>query len=197
MFLPADTTGLIEAVYGEQGPGAETPQALRAELEAARQEMARARSNAVLQADQRIVVPPDSANLLTQYNPALEEDNPELHQAFQAMTRLIGPSISLVCLFNTPQGLALDPDGQEIVDLETAPTAAQARRLLQNAVTLQHAGVVFALLNQEPPSTWRAHAALRHHRAAIFEGGRCRLEGTPYVLLLDRQIGLEVRKEEA
>ena len=196
LTLPADTTWLIETVYSDT-----VNKALLSKLDdtwkqmlwEARQEWERGDADAKHQALLRVVHPPQEEMLLNQGNEKLEEDNPEIHQAFQALTRLSEPGVSIVCLFDTASGIAFDPDGEETTDLKTVPSPQQIKRLLQNTVTIQHKGVLRALLNREVPSGWKSIPALRHARLVIFEGGSCQLEG--YTLRLSRQIGLEIKKE--
>ena len=194
LALPEDTQRLIEFVYGEADWLIDCSERLRTYLQRAQSEMrARFKSERQL-ASSRMVLPPDAENLLQQTNLGLEEDDPEVHQVFQAMTRLIEPGVSIVCLHRTSAGIALEPDGIDLIDPHAELTREQEKQLLQRTVTIRHRGVFPLLLAEHPPNTWKSLSSLRHHRLAIFEQGRFRIP--PFSLFLSRTYGLEIRKEE-
>jgi CRISPR-associated endonuclease/helicase Cas3 len=197
LTLPDDTEALIETVYGEEDLPADvrTPE-LEAELARALEELIRHEEKDVFQARSRLVPAYDTDDLLDQRSLNLEEDNPDLHRSFQALTRLAPPGISLVCLHRTGQGLALRPDGSgPVIQLEEEPDEQVTRALAQHAIKVTNWPVVEHFLARRPPSAWKDSPALRFHRLGIFDCGVCALEGTSYVLRLTRELGLEVDKE--
>lgn len=197
MALPAETEALIEAVYGEDWqPPADLPPAMVNTLEEARQRMERDREDERNQAQDRLVPVPWNRRLMNVSSGVLEEDRPELHRAFQAMTRLSPPSVSVVCLHETGAGLALEPDGGgPVIDLARHPGPDLTQQLAMHSVGVTHRGIVSHLLAEEAPVGWREHPLLRHHRVAVFKGGVCSVSGIPYQLQLDRELGLQIHKE--
>ena len=193
------TENLIEAVYGDLDTGV-IPQPHIRLLEEARQKMENSSKKDRAKAMTRLIPCVQDEALLDTVNPMLEEDNPELHQAFQALTRLIDPGVSLVCLHRTASGYSLSPDDHDgDIDLELEPQDEIVSALLQHTVTLHDRRIVHHLLENKQfaaPGAWRKKAALRYHRLAVFEGGVCPLRDTPYTLQLSREIGLIVHKEE-
>ena len=194
--LPAESNALIEAVYGE-GPVFEgLPDNVRTALEHSYREMQARRSNEQYQAKSRLVLLPKDEELLEQANLGLAEDDPQVHQAFQALTRLIEPGVTLVCLHQTPGGLALEADGEGApLILDQLPTRQLAEQLLRRTVTVQNKSILNALLALPVPTAWEKRPALRACRPAIFTDGICRLEGTAYKLKLTHQLGLQIFKE--
>lgn len=197
MVLPADTEGLIEAVYGEEWqPPGDLPSSMKENLERARQKMERSREEEQGQARDRLVPEPWNRRLMSLCRGMLEEDRPELHEAFQALTRLSPPSVSVVCLHETEAGLALEPDGRgPIIDLTRDPGPDLTQQLAMRSVGVSHRRVVSHLLAEEAPMGWREHPLLRHYRVAVFAQGVCSPSGIPYQLLLDRELGLQIHKE--
>lgn len=196
--LPAETTGLIEAVYGDEGPPADglTP-ALSTALHEARDRMLRHQQEHEYKARQKLVPGCETDDVLAQRSLALEEDNPELHEAFQALTRLAPLGVSLVCLHQSAVGLKLEPDSKApAIDLSQPPEPDMTRELARHTVTATHWPVVQHFLAQPPPVAWRDHPLLHIHRLAIFVDGLCPLEGTPYTLELSRELGLVIQREE-
>lgn len=195
--LPAETEALIEGVYGdEEAPADGLTKALLAALANGRQRMQRHEEQHVYKARTKLVPGPQADNLLTQGNLALEEDSPELHEAFQALTRLMPPGVSLVCLHRTATGLTLEPDGTgPVVDLTQEPEPHLTKQLARYTLNVSHQLVVQHFLARPVPAGWRDHPLLRNHRVVIFTDGLCPLAGTPYTLRLSREIGLEVEKE--
>jgi len=196
--LPDDTASLIEAVYGDEGPPTEDlPPEMADVLAEARQRMEGREAKDVFEARTRLIAQPESDNLLLKSNMGLAEDSPELHRAFQALTRLGPPSISLVCLHRIGEGLNTEPDGSGLpVDLVQAPDAELTAHLVRCTISVSHQGVVHFFRAQEPPPGWQDHPLLRHYRAAFFVKGTCEHAGLPYVLHLDRKLGMVIEKAE-
>ncbi len=196
--LPDETSGLIEAVYGEEMTVDETSApAFSATLQAALRKMQEHEEKDVLEARKRLIPRASNDRLLYLRSPSLEEDSPELHEAFQALTRLGPRSIALVCLHYTPQGLSLEPDEDgPLVNLEHDPDSKLTRLLAQHTVSISQRAVVnFFLTQGTTPKAWREHPLLRDHYLVEFSGGTFALTGTPYRLRLSRQYGLEIEKE--
>lgn len=196
--LPQDTAELIEGVYDSapEPVDAATAAAVHAADEKARRE----RESAVSQAKSRLVPRPDDEELLNSRNENLEEDDPNVHEAFQALTRLSEPGVSLVCLHRTAKGLALDPNGAGApLDLNSKPDVDLMRAYLKRTVTVQRKEVVQYFQEKRVqliPQAWKETAALRYDFPVIFdEEGRYPLEGAPLTLFLSRETGLEIRKE--
>lgn len=195
--LPTQTDALIEAVYGDES---RLPDDLPANswdlLRAALEKMTKHEDKARFEAANRLVPTPDYEHLLWRENDLLEEDRPEIHASLQAMTRLMRPTINLVCLHGAPNAslLALDPDSSLQVDLTQKPTPELTRELAQRVVTISHPAVLRYFAAQTTPAGWRDHTLLHTHRAAVFYDGICPLEGTAYLLRLSQRLGLEIVK---
>ena len=198
MQLPHDTVALIETVYGKRDLPFVPEPALAAALDEALAEMVQRQMEETGKAKGRLIPPAGDSNLLNAAQVWLAEDRPELHQALQALTRLIRPTVSLVCLHRTPAGLVTDPGRPDapIVDLDRKPDSDLTAELARHTINVSHQGIVHPLLNKPAPTGWLKHSLLRNHRAAIFEGGVCRPEELPYELVLDRQLGLRISKLE-
>lgn len=194
LVLPNDTEALIEDVYGDSVPD-DFPVGLTARLEEARLKMKTHEGEDAFKARLKLVAAPEAEGLLTKGNLGLDEDNPEVHQALRAMTRLIPPSVSLVCFHDTPRGLALEPDGTQLVELEQEPTGELTDRIAQHTVRVTSQPVVGFLLEQGVPRCWKRNPVLRNYRVAVFVDGVCEFDGQNYRLRLSRELGLEIIKE--
>jgi len=195
IVLPDDTIDLIEGVYSE----AWRSLPMQDELDQAFAEMQATEVADAIEAQIREIYPPDAEGLLTQPNPALSEDDPSTHERFRALTRLIDPGVSVICLHHTPNGPALDPDGWQWVDFGSAPDREEIQQILQCVITVQDRRLVPALVDaptHQLPAAWR-ETELQHHRIAEFREGRCPVEGTPYTLVLTRELGLQVTEEDS
>ncbi|RIK39306.1 MAG: hypothetical protein DCC55_18525 [Chloroflexi bacterium] len=194
LVLPVQTVDLIESVYGEEAKMPDLPSEWTDGFNKARQSMAARQRKAEMEAYNRLVALPAYEELLWLPNDLLAEEEADVHQSLQALTRLIEPSVRLVCLHQEADGLALDPGGPPAVDLKTKPSHEQTKELAQRVVTVTHRAIYNYFTRQNTPSGWREHTLLHTHRAAIFVDGECRLEGTDYVLRLSRRLGLEIVK---
>ena len=194
--LPAETEALIEAVYGEEMVFDNLTPALSAILAGARRLMDQHRQEEQAEARKRLIAEPGNQRLMNVSRAVLEEDKPELHRTLQALTRLIPSSVQLVCLHRSAAGLALEPSGSRpAVDLEQEPGPDLTRQLAQHTVAVTSYPIVKHFLGQDVPTGWLRHALLHNHRVAVFERGICVLSGTPYILRLSRELGLQIHKE--
>jgi len=190
LTLPDDVAALIEAGYGD-GPLPDTPPTLVAALDAARRRRQQTEDKDEYEARKRLVGKPTSDELLNETFAGLEEDAPDVHTAFQALTRLGPPTISLVCLHETPAGLNTEPDGSgALIDLDRKPDAETTRALARATVGVSHRELVDHLRAQEPSAAWRTHPLLRDHRVAIFVNGVYTCGN--HTLHLSRELGLEM-----
>jgi CRISPR-associated endonuclease/helicase Cas3 len=193
--LPAQTVALIEAVYGDETrlPADLSADALTV-LHNAREAMEKHEDKARFEASNRLAPTPNYESLLWRESDLLEEERPEIHASLQAMTRLMRPTINLVCLHGEigAMQVALDPDGAPQVDLSQKPSPELTRELAQRVVTVSHPAVLHHFAAQDVPSGWRDHTLLHTHRAVVFHDGVYAMEGTKYLLRLSQQLGLEI-----
>ncbi len=185
--LPGESPTLLEAVYGDAPlPGAPP------ELEHARDQMHQHQAKDTDTARHRLVGQPDFEGLLTNTPAHLAEDAPEIHTAFQALTRLGRPSISLVCLHATPEGLKTESDGRGLtIDPRRRPDAATVAALVRATVSVSDPRVVAHVREEPVPSGWRRHALLRDYRIATFADGVCPI-GDHLSIHLSHEVGLEI-----
>lgn len=195
LALPSETSKLIELVYSEKPDLTGVDPALAAHLRATWDEMRMKQKRDDLEARKRMILKPTDEMLLDKAILGLDEEDPNIHQAFRAMTRLIEPGVSLVCLHQTEDGLALEPDGMGAqIDLYTKPSRELVRELVLRVVTVRRRDVLEYFQAQVAPKGWKEVAALRYHHAGIFEDGIWQLNGTNILLLLDRDTGLKIQK---
>ena len=70
----------------------------------------------------------------------------------------------------------------------------RTRDLLDASLSLSHKRLYHLLCDSEVPSGWRSSPQLRFHRILRFREGRCELG--PYILSLNRELGLTLDKED-
>jgi CRISPR-associated endonuclease/helicase Cas3 len=186
-------------VYGENdGENAGSSPPLTADLEEARRDMEMQRSEDLDEALKRLVPDCRCEGLLKERNLMLEEESPELHQTFRALTRLGPPSVAVVCLHRAGEHLKLEPDGTgPAVALDKVPNAALTGAIARHTIDVRHGAVRRRLAAQPVPAGWREHPLLRDHRAVVFTDGSYRLPDSPYTLCLDRELGLQIVKERS
>lgn len=193
--LPEQTVGLIEAVYGDEILPADLPPLWVNAFEKARATMNEKQRKAEMEAKRRLVERPAYEDLLWLPNDLLADEEADVHQSLQALTRLIEPSVRIVCLHQVDGGLALDPNGPATVNLGEKPAHEQTKELAQRVITVTHPAIYRHFLGQKIARGWREHTLLHTHYAAIFTNGECDLDGCEYMLRLTRQLGLEISKK--
>jgi CRISPR-associated endonuclease/helicase Cas3 len=193
IVLPDQLEPLIEQVYGG-GPLEDTPDELLQRLSRAIENFEQKQERAEDAAEARLLPEAGAPGVLGACSSRLEEDAPELHPSLQALTRLGGPSVQVVCLYETSAGTALDPAGRRPVDLSRSLDPTQTRALLCRSLNISGRRLAVALLPLSEPQALRASSALRRHRALLFrpDGSSAQIPG----LQLDRELGVVFEKEK-
>ena len=144
--LPSDLSKLIEQVYGDAPLPDSTPEFQDA-LSKAKREMENGQSGEQFKARQRIVRLPGDEELLWGENLALEEDDPAINEAFQALTRSDRPGVNVVCLHRVGEKLFLEPDssGAEY-DPSVQLTDKLTRELARRSVGIRRPDIEKCLL---------------------------------------------------
>ena len=196
LTIPADVQLLIDTVYDEKDPIPDGLNAsLRAILAQTYQKMTQQINEDAYKARGNLILAPDDEDVLSAYNRQLDEDNPELHAAWRALTRLTCPSVTLVCLHRQADDrITLDPDGEQPVDLHKRPNQKLAAELAKRVVTISNYPVFKYFINQKPPLGWREHPMLRYYRAAVFSQQRIDLRDK--WLVLEPHLGIMIEKKE-
>jgi CRISPR-associated endonuclease/helicase Cas3 len=197
--LPRQTIDLIEATYTND-PCDKDP-VWREVLTKAFQKMDDEQFDAERRAESQLILGANNPKLLYETNRGLEEDNPTIHQTFQAKTRDIGPTLTLICLHATEKEncVALDPqDNATVFDQTMPPDLTLTKQLLQWRINVQHWTLLNHFLAKDAPPAWRKNSVLRHARLVIFQDGKYRFTHgkNDYILSLDRDYGLRIEKCE-
>ncbi|HEY3365987.1 MAG TPA: CRISPR-associated helicase Cas3' [Symbiobacteriaceae bacterium] len=198
LVIPQDVEGVVEAVYREEPALPNLPEPLRVLWAESWEKLEEAERKDAGKAQKRYI-PGVTGDMFLMGMEALDEEDETLHQAHQAITRLGGPSASVICLLAEEGKLwAVGPERREI-RLEKQPDAMDIRALLGRSVRISFApGLVRRILAEETPPTWQASAYLRRYRLLRFgPDGACLTADLP--LRLDPVLGLQlvsVREEE-
>jgi CRISPR-associated endonuclease/helicase Cas3 len=129
--------------------------------------------------DRRFREPWNTAVLGDWFKFQVEEDSPEIHQSFQALTRL-GDSIGIVCL-----------NESDNFNPKRKPKPAETEKLLQRSVTISRRGLVPRLRAEPVPKGWKKSPLLRHYRPVVL--GQ---EIAGHIFHLDDKLGLLIEKSE-
>jgi CRISPR-associated endonuclease/helicase Cas3 len=183
--IPGDIERLIEYVYGERSCPETASDDLRQRWEETQQELRTELGKMERIAKDNIIPNPRYVDdILEVWNRRLEEDEPEIHQSLQALTRLTDQNVSVVCL---------TPDEREKIDFSEPPHIDNARFLLRHSVNLNNRAVVCKLLRQPVPEAWQRSALLRHHRLIELDESECWNDGE-HEIRLDPHLGVLITK---
>ena len=111
--------------------------------------------------------------------------------ALRALTRLTGPSVSVICLEEVDGQAHIPSVGPWLERL--VPDMETMRNLLMRSMSITDFRLVFALMREPVPPSWRSRAALRYHRVLIFKDHMAEVDG--HWVRLDDELGLEVDPE--
>jgi CRISPR-associated endonuclease/helicase Cas3 len=184
--VPDDVANLIASVYDErellEAASVELGREWAKTLESYRAKLFEEQTEAAY----RWLKPPtyggDVAGLVGE---AREEDAPDFHPAFQALTRLPEPSVPAVVL------AADELPGVEDGRGSKAPPLEVVRELLRRSVTLSDRRIVFPLMKEQAPASWRRSALLRNHRLMRLDAEGAR-EVAGHRVRLDPSLGVVV-----
>lgn len=188
--IPAEVEDLIESVYGEGPPPASLPPKVQEAWNQSGGELRRRREKDESQAQLRSILPPYYADdIMEERNAELEEDDPAVHQSLQAATRLGGPSVALIFLYDMEGKPCFDPAGERSAPWEVRPGKATTMALLRRSVAISHRGLTpWFLKNGSIPPGWLKHPLLCRHRLVLLDREH-RWHGGGYELQLDPELG--------
>jgi CRISPR-associated endonuclease/helicase Cas3 len=192
--MPEDIQGIIEDVYGESVSSFPSS-AFNREVDVAKKRMEETIEKDRLKARSNLVRSPDTEiSAFFRQSKELEEDDPEVHRSLQALTRLVEPSVQVVCLYGIDGRVFLREDKSSQVNVEQIPEGEMVTELLRRSLPVTDKRVVFELIDQRAPKAWKKCPALRYHRLLVFENGIAKVG--KYHLLLDKELGLRIEDPE-
>jgi len=196
--LPKDIEILVEWVYG--GGDVDADEAIIAQMGRAKKGLEEEKERLNILARSTIVMKPSESKPWEYINEMLVEEKPEVHQTLRARTRDTGPSLEVICLFETDKGISLDSDGHKIVSLDNRPcNREELEQLLNQSATLSHPAIIFHILdNVEIPGAWRRSSIMKYTRPLVFKpaqsikGEDTRYQYTcgDFMLILDGDLGI-------
>jgi CRISPR-associated endonuclease/helicase Cas3 len=198
--IPEDVEALIEAVYDEKRKcPAGLSEALKRHWEESKRKQFKDLDYKKGEAENRYIKWPGfSGHLGRMVSDCREEDDPTFHPAHQALTRLTGLIVNVICLYGNDIKACLDKKQEEPIDLNSNPSNEVIKKLLEHSASVSRFGLTEAIIHDDKnalPMAWRKAALLRHHRILFFnEQGIC-----PYgnfQIRLDDESGLVVKKRE-
>lgn len=198
--IPEDVEALIESVYDEKR---ECPdglsEALKVKWEDSKRKQTKDLDYESGEAENRYIKWPGfSGHLARMVSDPREEDDPTLHQAHQALTRLTGLTVNVICLYGTGTKAFWDKKQEEPLDLNLAPNDEVVRKLLEHSASVSRFGLTEAIIQDDKntlPVAWGKTALLRHHRVLFFnEQGICPCGN--FQIRLDDKSGLVIQKRE-
>jgi CRISPR-associated endonuclease/helicase Cas3 len=201
LLLPFEIDSLVEQVYRDSSPPDSLLPAERdfwvSTLADHRERIEKEEGEAE---SRRIKKPQFRGVLARVVQEAREEDNPDLHPAHQALTRLTRPTVSLICLQrddNDPYRMPHDnsPFSTLAIRKNSQGGFEDVARVMLGEVTSAHRGLINQL-RQKPlmPREWKDVGLLCRHHLILFTEGKA-LVG-PYELSLDNLFGLTITRPD-
>lgn len=189
--VPTDIEPLVELIYAAAGASpfpAPIADRLRI-LDAKRENEERADAG---NAGRRELPHPDEYSPFGSFSVRFDEEDPKVHSALRAITRLGEETVTIVPVIERGGRLVLASDPGQVID-ETANELpfATVLAIARQALAVGRTQVVFALLREDPPRCFQRSGHLRHHRLLRLDSeGETEVGGVR--LRLDRELGLVV-----
>lgn len=187
--VPCDVELLVESVYSSAEPPGSLSMALQEFWRASATHLFHDEIKHRRQAEIR-EIPALSVDLIDYRQRTLADDDPQIHSAHQALTRLGGPSVDVICLFEKDGKAYLTSESDEPVAIDEFPDAAGIMAILGRSVRIAFdPELVRRILDLPVPASWAAIPHLRRHRLLLFAtDGSCLTGNLP--LVLDPELGL-------
>ena len=194
--IPDEVEQVIEQVYDDRQCPDGLPEAVRKEWIETRHQRETDIEREQSEADDRWIKPPGYTGGIWRvtYDPR-EEDDPSLHKAHQALTRLTGETVRVLCLYGTGGRLFIDAEQAQPVEANLMPGYDMTRQLLRCSLTLSQQGLVQKVIASERnflPKPWREVPLLRHYRLLVFDRDAVCRDIDGFHLRLDDELGLVI-----
>jgi len=200
LILPEQTVELIESVYGDRINGDLHSKKYPRELEKSKQQMLEDQNIAKAKAKNHLIPSPDSKLVGADNLQLDDEENPNIHDAFRAATRLASPGVSIICLHRVGEEIALDSDGKGSgINLSRQPYLQEAKKFLKYAVNIQNYKAVpyFVEKMNTLSAGWKKSALVRYHYPVVFNNGKWDEINAPFTMELSPEFGLKIFSKEA
>jgi CRISPR-associated endonuclease/helicase Cas3 len=192
--LPTDIEPLVESVYAEGAARAASeslPAALANRLRDALDARSSQASGDKYKADLKVLPAPAESDPFRAFSCSFDDEDPEVHEALRAVTRLGEKSLTVVPVVPVAGGLQLAIDPTVVFDPDSAVLPfATATAIARGALSVGHRGLVHALLHDHPRAFERS-GVLRHHRLLRLDEAR-RADVAGNSVLLDPALGLVI-----
>lgn len=192
--IPAEMDSLIESVYRPMDAPPDLPPHLQAVWRSSKQNLEEQIFDMQRKAKEQHIRGINE-DVVSMPMKSLAEDAEELHPVLQALTRLGGVSVTVVCLYDDDGTLLTVGPKRERIVLRK-PNQDEVRALLGSSLRISFAPyLVKRILALDPPAEWADSPHLRRCRLLTFDlNGNCLMPEIP--LKLDEELGLYVLRKE-
>lgn len=204
--IPDDLEKFIELVYSET---VNIPEVLKShhvqwyeKLERAKAKMEGSEEEKKLSAKYQLIPDPCDEDFFDDFAVYYEENTPEAQQSLQLKTRIIMPSIQLVCLYKLNDELYLDRDGTIKLDLTKVPLIQDAKNILNYSTRISNFQIFkyFMELSSSRPKSWKKNTLTRtlHYVILTKEEGSedFFFETDKNKVFLKKKLGIYIEKKE-
>jgi len=196
--IPEDVEKLIENVYSEEDCPTNLTEELEEMWKKSKDKLEQDKEDEKGEAYERWIKWPGFTQEIWKISSEpREEDNPELHNKHQALTRLTGISANVLCLYGDMGQPYLDIERQQPLDILGKPDKMTTKELLMHVIHVSHRGLVNNIIDegQQMPTAWLKEALLRHHHILFFNNeNQCQFK--KYTLSLNNETGLIIKKTD-
>jgi len=199
--IPSEIEELIEKVYASRECPADLPGILKRDWQQSADNLVKAVEYEREEAETRWIKRPSFTGDIWKITAdPREEDDPAFHPDHQALTRLAGLSVSVLCISEK-----ILPDNREklkqIYSGKVPPDNAMINILLQNSISLSQPshkrGIVNAIMEraEKVPEIWRENPLLRHHYLLFFDqNNECSVDN--YLVSLHQELGVVIQRNK-
>jgi len=186
--LPKETDILINEVYSEEKSDI-IPDHLWESIREDFHLMDNKETSEAIKASNQLI-PDYSTNFLGRSdNPFSDEHDPQSFSIIQTLTRNSPPSVQIICLLQTQDGLVTLYNEQPF-DMEIEPDFETTKNLLKSSLSITNQNLVRILLGAQSHQPWRKSAILRTKLPVIFSNYQAIIGN--FLLTLHPEYGLSI-----
>lgn len=186
--LPKETDILINEVYSEEKSDI-IPDHLWESIREDFHLMDNKETDEAIKASNQLI-PDFSTNFLGRENtPFSDEHDPQSYSIIQTLTRNSPPSVQIICLLRTRDGV-VTLFNQQSIDMEIEPDFETTKSLLKSSLSITNQNLVRILLSAQLHQPWKKSAILRTKLPVIFSDYKAIIGN--YLLTLNPEYGLTI-----
>lgn len=204
--IPDDLESKIECVYGDNSKIPAMFEHVKDqwenELEKEKIKQENSEGEKKLSAKYKLIPDPSDEDFFEDFSGYLEENTPKAQKSLQSLTRITTPSISLVCLYKSSEGLFLNEERTIAINLNKIPSNEDSIKILDFTVKISNFPLFkyFTDKSDSIPKSWKKSTLVRNVHYVILskenETNKYFFETEQNRIYLSKKLGIYIESKK-